>query len=146
MFAPLRSIQAIATAGFFLLLGSIALVRTNPTHVRHAARLFPGPVPLDLLPEPPQSEVIRRNHPPTSNTAYHDLGICSLTRSKSTGALSTVGVLGMVFDLRTDAQREFDRLEFEKRREPPAVKLLAPIRPHGLVRPANAVAGMDRAS
>ena len=100
-----RSTRALTTVGLILLVGSIVLFRTNPTHIRHVARISPGPIPLDLLPVPPDSEFIRRNHPPTSNTTYRDWRLFSLTRSTKTGTLSTVGALGMVFDVRSEAER-----------------------------------------
>jgi len=129
MFFTAPSARTLATAGLLILLGSNLLIRTKPTHSGHVARLFPGPTPIDLLAEPPSSEFMRRNYPPTSNTAFKDAWIVSTTRSKATGAVSSIGVLGMVFDVRNETQREIDRRAFDAAREPPIPVFVKPIRP-----------------
>ena len=129
MSASFVSTRTLKTIGITLLLGSIVLSRTNPTHIRHVARLHPGPIPLDLLPEPPESEFLRRNHPPTSNTTFQDWGLFSLTRSENTGTLSTVGALGMVFDVRSEAERLNDQRTFDDARTEAVLRPLKLIRP-----------------
>jgi hypothetical protein len=116
MFVSSRTHRAFSAVGLFAIVAAVVLVRTRPTHVEHVARLYPGPVPLDLVGNPELPEFVRRNHPPTSNTTFCDGRLFSTTRSSVTGELSTIGVLGMVFDVRSDFERAADERAFDEAR------------------------------
>jgi hypothetical protein len=92
----------------------------NPTHLRHVAKLMPGPAPADLIDwskiDPAARAISKPNHPPTSNTKYHNHIFFSTTTNTITGARGSVGVLGMVFDLRTVEQRAAEQRQIDELR------------------------------
>lgn len=94
----------VGLVGLLLLL----LWRTNPTAIIHAAKLQPGPTPMELLDlsnlTPAQRQEIElvaaKNHPKLASFQYHNWHLFSITSSKLDAGLTSFGILGMVFDLR----------------------------------------------
>lgn len=90
---------------------------TNPSHLRHVAKLMPGPAPADLIDwskvDPAARAIAERNHPPTSNTRYHDGVLFSTTTNTVTGARDSFGILGFVIDVRTGEQRMKEQREID---------------------------------
>jgi hypothetical protein len=116
MFASSRWGRAASIVALSVMIVGAAALGTRPTHIEHVERLFPGPVPLDLISYAELPEFVRHNHPPTSNTEYFDQLFFSTTRSTVTGETSTIGLLGMVFDVRSEFERETDQTAFNEAR------------------------------
>lgn len=106
--ATRSAVKAIGGGLAFFALLLLLLWRTNPTAITHAAKLQPGPTPLELLDfsqltpaQRQQIEVIAaKNHPKLATFQYHSYGLFSTTSSKLGGGLASIGVLGFVIDLR----------------------------------------------
>jgi hypothetical protein len=140
MFASLRNPRVPASIVLGVIVVAAALYASRPTHIRHVATLFPGPAPLDLIDASEVPEFVRRNHPPTSNTTFHDGWLFSTVRSTVTGKLSSIGLLGTVFDVRSEFERRTDRQAFDAARQPapfsPA-KIALPLTPTGSIHKPN---------
>ena len=100
--------QSVAVKAVLVIAAITAvLYLTNPTHLRHVARLFPGrPAPLDLIDtsqlSPVDRALVEKNHPATSSTVYHDYRLFSTTTVADGDGLLSVGFARIVVDLRSN--------------------------------------------
>lgn len=88
----------------------VLLWKTNPPHLKHHSRIWPGPAPLELMDlsglKQADFDFIQARHPALARTTWQDFVFFSVSSNRIDGSRSSFGAMGFVFDLRSDEQRK----------------------------------------